>query len=258
MGNVRRVILVISILTVIGCVGYIVYYYATLYQNAGVYEELQEVVVEPTVEAVVTEEVQEEEPEVVIPIDFDTLHEINPDVYAWIEIADTNVAYPILQSATDDSYYLNHTMEGASGLPGTIYTEAIGGTDFDVFNTVIYGHNMNDDSMFGSLNLYRDLDYMLEHEWITIYTEDAIRTYQIYVATTFSDAYLVYAYNFERELDCAAFLEDIASYKAWNNVVREDVEVTTEDRIITLSTCIGDMPNNRLLVGAVLIEEQKK
>lgn len=258
----RRVILGISIVIVLLSVGYIIYYYVTLHNKAEVYEELQTEVRVETEEVTEQEteepiEVEEEE-EIIIPIDFDALYEVNSDVYAWIEIEDTNVSYPILQSATDDSYYLSHTIDGIAGLPGTIYTEAIGGTDFEVFNTVIYGHNMNDDSMFGGLNLYRDLDYMMEHEYIVIYTEDAIRTYQIFVVTTFSDAYLVYAYDFERTLDCAAFLEDIISYKSWDNVVRDDIEVTEEDRIITLSTCIGNMPDNRLLVGAVLIEEQTK
>lgn len=258
--TVRRVIVIGSVMIAAVCIAYIANYYITLKQNALVYEEIQEVqnVPEETEEVIEIVEIEEEEVELEIPIDFESLYEVNPDVYAWIEIEDTNVSYPILQSATDDSYYLNHTIDGVAGLPGTIYTEAIGGMGFDVFNTVIYGHNMNDDSMFGGLNLYRDLEYMLEHEIITIYTEDAIRTYQVFVATTFSDAYLVYAYNFDSTLDCEAFLDDVISYKAWDSVVRDDIEVTADDRIITLSTCIGNMPNNRLLIGAVLIEEQTK
>lgn len=263
--KIQNTVLSISIIVIVLCVGYIIHYVNTLESNEYIYtdiqesqarEEVKEPILVETKETQKTEDL-EEEPTIDIPIDFDGLHEINPDVYAWIEIEGTEVAYPILQSSTDDTYYLNHTIDGTLGLPGSIYTETISGNSFDVFNTIIYGHNMNDDTMFGGLNLYRDKEYMLNHETITIYTEDAIRIYQIFIVTTFSDVHLAYAYNYHNESDCMSFLEDIMNYKDWNRVVRDDIEVTAKDRMITLSTCIGNMPSNRLLVGAVLIEEHR-
>lgn len=59
------------------------------------------------------------------PIDFETLWETNPDVYAWITIPETVIDYPILQHATDDSYYLNYTIDGVEGYPGCIRNESI-------------------------------------------------------------------------------------------------------------------------------------
>ena len=85
-------------------------------------------------------------------IDFETLQAENSDIYAWIQIPGTLVDYPILQHPTDDSYYLNHTPEGVSGLPGSIYTESVHPKDFSAPLTVIYGHNMRNDTMFGSLH----------------------------------------------------------------------------------------------------------
>ena len=58
-----------------------------------------------------------------IPIDFAQLQAQNPDIYAWIQIDGTNINYPVAQSATDNEYYLNHTIEGQEGYPGSIYTE---------------------------------------------------------------------------------------------------------------------------------------
>ena len=84
-----------------------------------------------------------EEPKVVlepveIPVNFQELQAMNPDIYAWIEIPGTEVNYPIVQSASDREYYLDHTIEGAEGLPGSIYTENLNTTTFQDKNTVVY------------------------------------------------------------------------------------------------------------------------
>ncbi len=253
----QKIIVGISLLIAAASIGYLAYYYMGISKNEVVYEEIkEEVYVEPSQIEITLEETEEEVFE--NPIDFDALHEINPDIYAWIEIEGTQISYPILQSATDDSYYLNTTAEGVSGLPGSIYTESASGQDFEVFNTVIYGHNMNDDSMFGGLNLYRDLDYMIEHETLMIYTEDAILEFQIYAAATFDNTHLLYKYDFDDPEDCQEFLDDTVDAKDLNKAIRDDVEVTIDDTILTMSTCIANQSSNRLLVEAVLVNEQRR
>ena len=92
----------------------------------------------------------------VSPIDFDTLWAQNGDIYAWIELPDTWLQYPILQHPNSDTYYLNRTVDGYEGYPGSIFTFRVEGKRFDQFNTVIYGHNMIDGSMFGNLKNFRD------------------------------------------------------------------------------------------------------
>ena len=64
--------------------------------------------------------------------------------------------YPVVQGGDDDTYYLNHTIDGTEGYPGSIYTERINAKDFSDFNTVIYGHNMKDGSMFMGLHNFED------------------------------------------------------------------------------------------------------
>ncbi len=91
-------------------------------------------------------------------IDFSALQEKNADIYAWIQIPGTLVDYPVLQHSTDRLYYLNHTIDGTAGLPGSIYSEAIHPKDFSAPMTVLYGHNMRNDTMFGSLHDYEDPD----------------------------------------------------------------------------------------------------
>lgn len=189
----------------------------------------------------------------VIPIDFAVLQAKNPDIYAWITIPDTAVDYPLVQSAADNSYYLNHTVEGASGYPGSIYTESCSGKDFSGFGTIIYGHDMRDGSMFGGLRQYRDPSYLDAHRDIVIYTPTEILNYRIFAAVVYSDAYLPQKFNFTLESGRSAFLDSILNNRDLNSQVLTDIPVDTSSRIITLSTCIGSQPDNRYLIEAVYV-----
>ncbi len=138
--NKYRILFGAFLIVFLAAAGFCVYYYATQKQKEQVYEELAEEVKAtpeqtPSAEPAKTPEATEEPtpeptPEVVIPIDFDKLQQRNADIYAWIQIPDTVVDYPILQSAEDNLYYLNHTVDGAEGLPGSIYTENLNRIDF--------------------------------------------------------------------------------------------------------------------------------
>ena len=86
-------------------------------------------------------------------VDFADLQEnTNGDIYAWIHIPDTKIDYPVLQHPTDNSYYLNHNLDGSRGYPGCIYTEDYNKKDFTDPNTVLYGHNMKNGTMFAGLH----------------------------------------------------------------------------------------------------------
>ena len=89
-------------------------------------------------------------------IDWAELKSENPDIYAWIYIPGTNVDYPILQHPDEKSYYLDHNIDGSEGYPGCIYTQNVNSKDWMDPNTVIYGHNMNDGSMFHDLHKFED------------------------------------------------------------------------------------------------------
>lgn len=213
------------------------------------YEELKEEVQQPV------EEIETEEP-VVIPINFEELKNRNEDIYAWIQIPGTVVDYPMLQHPTDDAYYLNHTAYKEYGLPGCIYTEpSYNTTDFTDRNTLIYGHNMNDGSMFGDLSYYMDSAYMQEHQEILIYTPEHIYTYRVFAAITYDDRHIMYSFDFSSESGLQAFLDSISSVRNMQSYIDESIEVTAQDRIITLSTCTTRSAQ-RFLVGAVLVEEQ--
>lgn len=177
---------------------------------------------------------------------------LNPHVIAWLDIPDSSVSYPILLHPTEDNHYLNINIDGSYGYPGCIYTNSMEGRDFDTFNTVIYGHNMADGSYFGSLKNYHDADFRAAHREIDIYTFTEKHSYDVFGVVIYDDRYITDRYDDAVMTDRTAFLRSLGEFGA---TPADDVAVSPEGHIITLSTCIGGMPDNRLLIVAAEREE---
>ena len=95
---------------------------------------------------------------------FEELQKINPDVFGWIRINDTNVNYPLLQ-AEDDDTYMNTDAEGNYSLSGSIFLHCANSPDFSDFNNLIYGHHMEKHKMFGDVGLFTEKKYFDEHPY---------------------------------------------------------------------------------------------
>lgn len=155
-------------------------------QKAGEeYEELREEAKTEEPETVEAEPEEEKEP-LDIPVDFEALQAENPDIYAWITIPGTNVDYPILQREGDNGYYLNHSVDGAGSIAGAIFTEDYNSKDFTDPNTIIYGHNMKNGSMFRTLHNYSDREFFDNNRDITIYCriKSCITPFSRHISTT--------------------------------------------------------------------------
>lgn len=187
-------------------------------------------------------------------LDWDYLLEQNEDIYAWIYIPDTMIDYPILQHKTDDSYYLEYNLDGTKGYPGCIYTEKINAKDFTDHNTLIYGHNMKNGTMFHDLHSFEDETFFEEHPYVFIYTPDEIYIYHVFGAYKFSDAHILYSYNCDTVEGFESYLNMVKSDYGTRGNFRAEVEVTGSDKIITLSTCVGGESDRRFLVQGVLLE----
>ena len=179
------------------------------------------------------------------------LRKQNPDVIALLDIPGTGIHYPILQNPNPEDdpiepYYLNHTIDHQAGYPGSIFVLLPDGQNFETFNTVIYGHNMSDGSMFGTLHNYDDPSYMKDHREIRIWTMTEEHVYTVCAIVIYDDRYITFTYDDNLQADRAAYLRSLQS-GTW----LDDVEVNTDSRLITLSTCIGGMPDNRRLLIAV-------
>lgn len=211
-------------------------------QNAEKYKEMVEITPPP----------QEETQEVFVPaMDFTELQAQNSDIYAWIDIPDTVVSYPMLRSEQED-FYLDHNADKQKSVYGAIYTQSYNSDDFEDFNTIIYGHDMKNGTMFGSLKKYRNREYFDEHQYINVYTPEKNLTYRIFAAYVYDDRHILYSFDFENESTRRVYILDILSGKFGGNI-NSEVAVTAEDKIITLSTCTG-VKTQRYLVQAVLVE----
>ena len=247
--NPRRILGVILLVLAVACLGGLIYYKVSQSSKEDVYQKVQKTVVDK-------EKKQEEGPEYVSPIDFEELQKLNADIYAWIEIPGTAINYPVVQSPDDDGYYLNHTIEGQEGYPGAIYTERQNAKDFSDYNTVIYGHNMKDVSMFMGLHAYEDPQYLKEYNEVIIYTPNHQYTYRIFAAVIYNNRHILNSYDFGNEEQRQLYLDSIYASRTMQSSIDDSVEVDTQSKLLTLSTGIGGQPNQRFLVEAVLTNEK--
>lgn len=247
----RKALRILCAIIFICAVGFLVFYFVQEKKDKELYENLQK-------NAEKQEEPEQDEtknsPE--IPIDFQELQKTNPDIYAWIKIPGTKIDYPVLQNGFDDTFYLSHTADGEYGSVGSIYTERQTAKDFSDFNTVMYGHNVPNGTMFRGLHQYEDMEFMEEHPEVIIYTPDAKRVYKIFAAVVYDDRHILHSFDYAFEDQRQAFLDSIYNSRNLGNVIRDDVSVNTDSRILTLSTCMTGQDDKRFLVEAVLISEE--
>ncbi len=207
-----------------------------------------------------TEDAQEESDSAIagvdIPqkqLDWNELAKVNPDIYAWIYIPGTQVDYPVLQHPTDNTYYLNYNMNGTRGYPGCIYTEKENSKDFTDFNTIMYGHNMRNKTMFETLHYYEDKAFFVNNPYVYVYRGDRVLVYEIFAAYIAGNEHILYSYDFQTQEGRQNYVDQIEKGTSGN--LRDDVEVTADSHILTLSTCISGKAKNRYLVQAVLLNE---
>ena len=262
----RRIIFWLCVVIAAAAAGAAVFYVASRQSKENDYEQLQQQVIaqqqdetlsaaapSQTVSPAYSETDGAEETVFVSPVDFDALQAVNPDVYAWIEIPDTDVSYPVVQHADDISYYLTYSYDNQYSVLGSIFSEPGSAKDMSDFNTVIYGHNMNDGSMFGCLKSFRDEEYLSAHRDVIIYPPDAPYTYRIFAAVTYTNDLISAAFDDSTPEGRQAFLDSVTETRDLNSHVTDDIDVTTDDHILTLSTCMGDS-SKRFLIEAVLTD----
>jgi len=265
--TIYTIIAAVSACVAVGAVVYLVLHVTSLKKQENIYDELRQteqleqteqiVVQEPETETCVEVATETEEMLTCESVyDFVALHETNEDIYAWITIPGTLVDYPVLQSEVDN-YYLDRNLDHSTGYPGCIYTNSCNAKDFSDLQTVLYGHNMKNDSMFGSLHDYENQENFETNRYIYVYTEEKRLTYEIYGAVKFTDAYITSVYGTNSIAGNGQFLQDIAAcadeYVKVSHLA--DMDVAAEDKLITLSTCISGEATKRYIIVGVLVEE---
>lgn len=190
------------------------------------------------------------------PVDFSSLLEQNDEVYSWIYIPDTNINYPVCQSKTEDNFYLDHDVYKNYSYSGTIYSQSCNKTDYSDRVTVLYGHNMANGSMFSNLHKFADSSFFEQHDRFYVYTADRKLTYEIVSAFIYDDRHIMNSFDFSDDSVFQDYIDMLLNPRSVSKNVRSGVELSTDDKILTLSTCLNS-GEGRYLVQGVLIKDEK-
>lgn len=189
----------------------------------------------------------EERAEYLYQVDLESLRQASPDVVGWIAIPGTPLDYPFLMGK-DNDYYLNRTWQGARSAAGAVFMDVNCPVDFSSFNTILYGHNMKNATMFGSLKKYRTQEYYEQNPCIYIVDDRGLHRYEIFAAFEAE----VVRDTFRLDLDTDRKRDAFLNYSASLNVLQTLAEPTHKDSLITLSTCTGKDYDHRWVVQGVL------
>ena len=178
-----------------------------------------------------------------ISVDFSSLLAQNPQVVGWIYSPDTVISYPVLKGG-DNSYYLNHTLNGTENSSGSIFMDAVCEADLSQDNTILYGHHMNNGTMFASLSNYKLEGYLGEHPVLYYYTPNQNYMLQVFACFVTGGDSDVYAFNFATRDQFAAFIDTMRARSNFDT----DITVDSSDHIMTLSTCSYEYEDARYVV----------
>lgn len=237
---ILSIIRIIFLITLLVSVIYIVKWYIDSKQN----EKLEEKILETVI--VESEDNTGEE----YKIDFKKLKEINNQVVGWLKINGTEVEYAVVQ-AKDNNYYLKRNLDKKYNVGGWIFADCKNKLDGTDKNIVIYGHNMKDNSMFGSLkNILNEEWYNNEENYVIDFvTENEEQKYQVFSIYKIENE----DYYIDTEFKKNEFAKFIETLK--NRSIKDfNIDVSSEDSILTLSTC-ADNNKYRVVLHAKKINE---
>ena len=224
--------------------------YADEKQSAKAFETISALVADETPPADVPQKTESPQSEQTAFEKYAAVYEQNSDFVGWISIDGTNIDYPVMQTVDNPNYYLKRNFEKQYSDYGVPYVQE--NCDFEFSdNCVIYGHHMNNGTMFADLCKYADEDFYREHKTIRFDTLSGFGEYEIVAAfktIAYSEQGFKY-YHFTR----ADSAEDFDAYIAkCKELAVYDTGVTAEygDRLITLSTCEYSRQNGRMVVVA--------
>ena len=203
-------------------------------------------IVEQIKSAVIVEEKNKDE----YTVDFNRLKEQNNETIAWLKVNNTNIEYPVVKG-TNNSFYLNHSFDKSNNSAGWIFADYRNKFDNTDKNIVIYGHNMRDGSMFGSMLNILDAKWYENEENtnITLYTENEKCIYKVFSIYKIENEDYYIKTEFKNDNEFEEFVKNLKkrSIKDFN------VDISKDDNILTLSTCAN---NNKYRIVLHAIKEK--
>ena len=185
---------------------------------------------------------------IVVPqVDFNALYHVNDDIVSWIYCEDTVINYPVVQG-NDNSYYLSHLFDGSYNNSGCLYLDSRNSRDFSDDNSIIYGHNMKNGTMLASINQYKEQSYYDKYPYMLLITPDnnfKVNLFAGFMEDIKGDAWQI---EFKGENEKIKWLEEAKNKSTFVS----DVFPSSEDKIVTFSTCSDENSNVRYVLMGVL------
>lgn len=172
------------------------------------------------------------------------LKSINSDYKMWIQIENTNINYPVVQSS-DNDYYLKHNFRKESNISGTVFVESANDIDNDK-NIILYGHNMRNGTMFNNITNYKEESFFNEDNKINIIMNNTLYEYEVFSVYVKNVSEVNLAIGFASEDEFINY----AYNQADESIYKKDVDFSAEDNLITLVTCSYEFTDARTIVVA--------
>ena len=259
-GNRRkRIILIVAMVVLVGALGFSLWQFLSVYipqqKEQERFAELRELIEEPATEQEAPTDASGETTAPKGP-SYSKLFALNPDMRGWLRIPDTAVDYPVMKNDSErGEYYIHRDFDGNYSFAGCLFIGLNCDEDSDIF--VIYGHNMNNGSMFGDLDRYSSSDYARDHRDIYFDTADESRVYRVF------SVFRTQVYD--KDSTAFKYYESIGDFaeEEYNDVAEQlgylsmtDTGETPEypAQIMLLSTCAYHTDEGRFVVAAYRIK----
>lgn len=252
----KKYIIILLLLIVILAISsfFIIKEFAENKKETDIYDELQEIVIEENTDIDTTNvdtEIEKSKGESSNKYNLENIAKINSDVIGWIKIDETNIDYPVMQNG---DFYLHRNIYKEYSSHGTPYLVEYCNIQYSD-NLIIYGHHMNDNSMFAQLDNYKKHSFYENHKYIKFYSyyngKTIEKTYEVAIAfktVVYSDkGFKYYNYtNFSDVQELNDFIENCRKLEFYNT----GIDINYGDKLITLSTCEYSQKNGRIVVVA--------
>ncbi len=186
-------------------------------------------------------------------VDFEALQAINPEIVAWIYIEGTDIHYPVVHGS-DNSRYLTRLFDGSPNGAGSIFMDYRNSGDLTDRNTVFYGHNMQNGSMFAQITNYREQDFYDRHPTALILTPEGNYKLEFFAGYVTHVTTQAWKLEFGSDEEFAAWLEEAKEVSSFQSPVTP----TELDRIVTLSTCTYEYNDARYVLLGVLRSQKEE
>ncbi|MCH5256425.1 MAG: class B sortase [Lachnospiraceae bacterium] len=250
----RKLLIALCAIIAVGCFGYYGVYYYFAEKNQSEYDDLANLKGSQSLggRTVTIHYTDEEDIELTVLEEYETLYSKNKKLIGWLKIDDTNIDYPVMQTSNNE-YYLDHNYNQEYDKNGSLFLDA----DCDVVkrntNLIIYGHHMKSGKMFGNLNKYSSESYCKEHSRIqfdTIYEKGTYEVMYVFRSRIYNEDEIVFKYyqflDAASEQEFNSNMQEMAAISLYNT----GVTAVYGDELLTLSTCDNSETDGRFVVVA--------